>query len=378
MLEFSNSKLLLPLVLATSLGCASRAAIHGLSASIDSDTDAPALSLTFGAAPEPVAKPTESVVPSGWSLHDKAAADSHAHPHGSERESRTAYYWRSGEQKAAQENALGPHTGSEGPPNGSSLPDPDDDLVQQAQASDIAPFRAVHSSSVEDSDLSARSDLRGLPASLGRDVHALWDCDTAAVLLIGAGASLAVRETIDDDVAAWTAETPHRWGDGNDFFSVVGNPGHHFAAAAALWATSLTLGDADLHELSGTMFNALVLTNASTLLLKVAANTEPPNGESLGWPSGHTSSSVAMAAVLDEYYGPRVGIPAYALAGLIAWSRIDDREHDLSDVVFGAALGYAIGKAVAVNHRAVVGPMEMVPYLNPLDGSVGVGLEGRF
>jgi len=47
---------------------------------------------------------------------------------------------------------------------------------------------------------------------------------------------------------------------------------------------------------------------------------------------------MTLAAVLDEYYGPLVGIPLYGLAGMVGLERMDDREHHFSDVVFGAVL----------------------------------------
>jgi membrane-associated phospholipid phosphatase len=120
------------------------------------------------------------------------------------------------------------------------------------------------------------------------------------------------------------------------------------------------------------------------VILKASSGTGTvaPNGQrdAFGgaWPSGHTSSSFAFAAVLDEYYGPKVGIPAYILAGLVGWERIDDREHDLSDVVFGAALGYVIGRTVSERHHREFCGFEMQPYVDPWTGTTGLALERRF
>lgn len=225
---------------------------------------------------------------------------------------------------------------------------------------------------------SLRADLRALGPHLAGDLRALANWETAGILALGGAASLAARETVDDDVSDWTLESLHRWGDATDVFGALGNPAHHFAAAGLLWGTSLATQDRHLHDVSGAMIDALIITNASTLLLKLAANSEGPNGEAHGWPSGHTSSSFTMAAVLDEFYGPWVGLPAYGLAGLVAYSRIDDREHDLSDVIFGAALGYGIGKVVATRHHCEPSGITLLPYLEPVEGTTGVALEKRF
>ena len=220
-------------------------------------------------------------------------------------------------------------------------------------------------------------DVHDFFPSLCRDVRETANWHNGLLLLAGGGASLAVRETLDDEVSDDTAGHPNRWGRGTDVLGAIGNPAHHLAATAVLYGWSLHTQDDHLHSLSGALFNALVLTDLSTLGLKLVADTGTPNGEDFGWPSGHTASSVAVAAVLDEYYGHGVGLPAYVLAGLVGWARIDDREHELSDVVFGAALGYVIGKSVAGNHHAELFGMQFTPYAD-YRGTPGIGLEHSF
>ena len=220
-------------------------------------------------------------------------------------------------------------------------------------------------------------DLHELCPSLCRDACETVTWDNGLLLLAGGGASLAFRATLDDDIAHDTAQHADRWGRGTDILNVIGNPGVHLGATAALYGWSLHTQDDELHSLSCGLFNALVLTDLSTLGLKLVTDTERPDGGHFGWPSGHTSSSVAVAAVLDEYYGHEVGAAAYVLAGLVGWARIDDRKHDLSDVVFGAALGYVIGKSVAREHHTELFGMQLTPFAD-YRGTPGVGLERRF
>jgi hypothetical protein len=197
-------------------------------------------------------------------------------------------------------------------------------------------------------------------------------------LAVAGGISFAFHETIDDDIAAATSKHPHRWGDVQDVIAGIGNPLHHLAFASGMYAYSLLADDAESSEVSRSLFNATALSTVSTSLLKFAANTRRPNGDPRGWPSGHTASSVAFAAVLNEYYGPWVGIPAYTMAGLVAWERIDDREHDLSDVFFGAAVGYVIGRTVATQHRARFCGFQVESYVDPGSGATGLGLQRHF
>ena len=65
------------------------------------------------------------------------------------------------------------------------------------------------------------------------------------------------------------------------------------------------------------------------------------------FPSGHTASAFAVAAVFAERY-PKFARMAYVAAGLVGASRISTRAHFPSDVFFGAALGYSISHFVVM------------------------------
>jgi membrane-associated phospholipid phosphatase len=64
-------------------------------------------------------------------------------------------------------------------------------------------------------------------------------------------------------------------------------------------------------------------------------------------------------------YGHYLGIPLYLFAGYVGFSRISDNKHFLSDVIFGAALGTAIGRGVAKIHKnECEGKFHIFPYTN--------------
>ena len=154
-----------------------------------------------------------------------------------------------------------------------------------------------------------------------------------------------------------------------------------FAAAGVLWLGSALAKDVKQHEVAKTLTEALAVNGATTLLLKFAANTRAPDDEPYAWPSGHTSSAFTVAAVLNEYYGPLVGIPSLALAGLVGYQRIDSRVHDFSDVVFGGMLGYIIGTSIARDEKAQFPElfgMNVVPYYDPYTGASGLALTKRW
>jgi membrane-associated phospholipid phosphatase len=199
------------------------------------------------------------------------------------------------------------------------------------------------------------------------------------MLLLGAtmGGSIAIRETGVDDTIRNRTHGSRALGDMSETIQIIGHPATHFAATGVLWLVSDLTKDVKEHEVAKALTQALAVNGVSTLLLKASTNTRSPNGDHFAWPSGHTSSAFTAAAVLNEYYGPWVGIPSFALAGLVGYQRIDSRAHDFSDVVFGAMLGYVIGTSVARDDKAhfpELFGMQVIPYVEPESGTTGLAL----
>jgi membrane-associated phospholipid phosphatase len=224
--------------------------------------------------------------------------------------------------------------------------------------------------------------------SFGRDAKempaTLWDDTKATVVqpfswvcfgLAGAAGIALHGNNGDDHVAHHFTENGSQL---NTFWDSVGDaggsPATHFAVAGAGYLISLARGDTKTYEVSKTMLNALAINGLGTLALEAAARTESPNGDEYGWPSGHTSSSFCFAAVMHRAYGPWVGVPLYGFASFVGYERIDARNHDLSDVISGALIGLAIGHAVAGNHQPRIFAMDVIPYINPANGSTGLAL----
>jgi membrane-associated phospholipid phosphatase len=82
---------------------------------------------------------------------------------------------------------------------------------------------------------------------------------------------------------------------------------------------------------------------ALTYGLKHTLNKSRPDGntDGLAFPSGHTSVAFQSASFIQKRYGWSYGVPAYALASLVAYSRVEgiDRRHDGWDVVGGIIVG---------------------------------------
>jgi membrane-associated phospholipid phosphatase len=80
---------------------------------------------------------------------------------------------------------------------------------------------------------------------------------------------------------------------------------------------------------------------AVVYVLKPLVDRNRPYGGRRSFPSGHATSAFAGAAFLQMRYGWALGLPAYAVAAYVAYSRVEADRHHTSDVVAGAAIGIA-------------------------------------
>jgi hypothetical protein len=230
--------------------------------------------------------------------------------------------------------------------------------------------------------LSLREDIGGFWGTLREDSVGVVNWHNGLLLGIAAGGAIAMRDDLDGRIRRNTAQHPDRWGEGSHALGKLGDFPVQIPALLGLWGYSVWQQDNELHEFNRSLISAYTISAVSTIVIKVAADTQRPsrtfNNGHYGFPSYHTSSSFAMAAVIDEYYGPKAGIPSYVLAGLIGWSRIDEQDHDLSDVFFGAALGYVVGKSVAGRHLRCDSRVRILPYSHPTDGGTGLMVDVAF
>lgn len=99
-----------------------------------------------------------------------------------------------------------------------------------------------------------------------------------------------------------------------------------------------------------------------------------PNGKKYGFPSGHSSFVASGAAFLQERYGWKYGVPAYALSTYVFYQRVHDGKHRWRDVIAGSAL------SIAVAHWSVTPYDDSKLAITPImdDESLGVSLTYNF
>ncbi len=156
---------------------------------------------------------------------------------------------------------------------------------------------------------------------------------------------------------------PHGW----DQASSVGRD---LLVAAALGVPAVQ-GDwtGDL-QAGGSM---LVAGGATYALKRVFPEDRPDHSDRQSFPSGHTSVSFAAAASLENRYGWKAGLPAFAVASFVGFARVEARKHHWYDVVAGAAIGTGSGFLLTSKRNSAV---RLTPWAD--SGGGGVALAARF
>ena len=154
----------------------------------------------------------------------------------------------------------------------------------------------------------------------------------------------------------------------------LGEAGLHFGAPAVLYLLAQRTGHHGLAAFSVTMIRTQVVNGILTRSIKLFPRPRPYQEVATptkgSFPSGHTSAAFASATVITRRWGPRAGIPAFAVATFVGATRLQNL-HYLSDVTFGAALGIASGLVIqpsSLSKRRV----RLVPIVG--SGATGIAL----
>ena len=198
--------------------------------------------------------------------------------------------------------------------------------------------------------------------------------ENAYTIGIGLGAAWAAS-SLDDRIATSSFNSERYGGTGLDKTfepgEMLGSAVVQMGGAFATYGLGKLWSQSGMADLGRDLVRAQIVTQTLTIGIKAAVRRERPDGSNnRSFPSGHASTSFATATVLQSNYGWQVGIPAYAAAGFVAASRLNEDRHYLSDVVFGAALGIMVGRTVTV--RIGKGRFLVIPVAGP--GEVGVQL----
>ena len=139
-----------------------------------------------------------------------------------------------------------------------------------------------------------------------------------ALSLVGMGYAGSVQAVSDED---W-----EEFGDAMQFVLPLAGLG-------------LTAGYKDKEGAKQWAWSGLTSLGTTTVLKGVYQKIRPNASSSkTSFPSGHTTAAFFGASFIDMRYGKWWGIPAYALAGLTAYSRVVTDNHHVDDTIMGASI----------------------------------------
>jgi len=206
--------------------------------------------------------------------------------------------------------------------------------------------------------------FKDLFAPLPGDFKGMFTGQNAMIAAIGGGAALVSRH--GDHTAAtsgWGNEETYEPG------NIVGNFAVQTGAAFLTYGIGRMTHSPRVARVGAEVFRAQLVSQGTAQAIKFAAGrTRPDGSDDHSFPSGHSASAFATATVLQKEFGWKAGIPAFAVAGWVAASRVQMQRHYLSDVLAGATVGILAGRSVTVgprNARFSIDPM-------PVAGGMGV------
>jgi membrane-associated phospholipid phosphatase len=180
--------------------------------------------------------------------------------------------------------------------------------------------------------------------SLGRDLTGFFTVDTAKIMTTFTVAGLAVshwdRASVED-ASEHISSSAFKVGNiGGSLYAQAG-------AAVGTYVVGRVTNKPKIAELGGDLLRAQIVSQTFVQGIKFVAERRRPDGSnSLSFPSGHSASAFATATVLQEHFGWKAGLPAYAFAGFVGASRMAASKHYMSDVLVGAGIGIAAGRTV--------------------------------
>lgn len=164
-------------------------------------------------------------------------------------------------------------------------------------------------------------------------------------------------------IALAASGVPAAWAESEDLrrFGDV----YQFAAPLAALGSTFAYDDA---EGRAQFANSFLTMQIFVQGGKQAFSKLRPTGTSrTSFPSGHTAASFSGAAFLNTRYGPYWGVPAYALAALTGYSRVNADAHFVDDVLAGASIAVLTNQLFAT-------PMEGAAMIVPFQTEDAVGL----
>ncbi len=217
-------------------------------------------------------------------------------------------------------------------------------------------------------------------ASLVEDLKSPITTDSRWILLSGTGLTLAVlasHESVEDPFEITTVQqkplgASSKYGDA--LGQLVPNALYVGGMGLAYWSGVPKGFERSLVMVEATVYSALITT-----VLKYTIREPRPYDANVrnSFPSGHATTAFAFAGVVAAEHGWYYGAPAMAMATFVAYSRINDHQHHVHDVVAGATIGLTCAYGIYYSQHSVGQGGERVQIV-PIPISGGTEIAARW
>src|SRR3982750_1726362 len=130
------------------------------------------------------------------------------------------------------------------------------------------------------------------------------------------------------------------------------NLGTGVAIALPAIAGGITLTKSDWMGTAQLTVDTVATVGLAYGLKHVIKEQRPDKSDFMSMPSDTSALAFAPAQFLWDRYGWEYGLPAYAAATFVAWSRVDAQKHHWYDVTASAALAFGVSKIFTTRYQA--------------------------
>ena len=133
--------------------------------------------------------------------------------------------------------------------------------------------------------------------------------------------------------------------------ATVESLGTDVAIAMPVIAGGISLAKNDWTGVAQMTADTVATVGVAYALKKVIKERRPDGSDYKSFPSDTAALGFAPAQFLWDRYGWQYGVPAYAAATFVAYSRVDARKHHWYDVTASAAMAFGFSKLFTTRYH---------------------------
>jgi membrane-associated phospholipid phosphatase len=132
----------------------------------------------------------------------------------------------------------------------------------------------------------------------------------------------------------------------------VENLGVDVAVALPAIAGGIAVYQGDWNGIGQLGVDTVATVGTAYALKHIVREERPDHSDFQSFPSDTAAVAFAPAQFLWDRYGWQVGVPAYAAATFVGWSRVESKQHHWYDVAASAGLAFGFSKLFTSRYRA--------------------------